>query len=63
MEWYYVLLIVIWAIPVGVLLVAMAFVEADGNFLKGLPASLLWPLWVIPIALYEIGGAIIRRKP
>jgi hypothetical protein len=48
MEWYYVLAIILWAMPAGFLVFAIAFV--DGSFIKSLPAALLWPLW-IPIAL------------
>lgn len=52
MEWYYAVGLVIWVMPVGFLVFAMAFV--DGGFLKGLPAALLWPLWLPIILLSEL---------
>jgi hypothetical protein len=48
-EWYWIVLIVIWAVPVGFFTFAILFV-GDGNKISALLSSLLWPLW-LPIYL------------
>ena len=58
MEWYWIVLIVVWALPVGFFAFAAAFV--DGEFFASIPFAMLWPLWLPVIAASEFIDSLRR---